>query len=60
MRASTAPPADQSGFTPTAVNGIDVRFRPPGGRRPDVLEVGLHGRHRPKVEAYWDGCLIMM
>jgi hypothetical protein len=60
MRASRSPPANLTGFTETAASGIDVRFRPPGGRTPDVLEVGLHGRRRPKVEAYWDGCLIMM
>ena len=39
--------------------GIDVLFRAPGGRSPEVLEVALHGRRR-KIEAYWDGCLIMM
>jgi len=27
-----------------------------GGRVPDMLEIGLHGRRRPRVEAYWDGC----
>jgi hypothetical protein len=25
-----------------------------------VLEVGLRGRRRPKVEAYWDGCLFAL
>jgi hypothetical protein len=25
-----------------------------------VLEIGLHGRRRPRVEAYWDGCLIAL
>jgi hypothetical protein len=25
-----------------------------------VLEVGMHGRRNPKVEAYWDGCLTAM
>jgi hypothetical protein len=25
-----------------------------------VLEIGLHGRRRPRVEAYWDGCLMAM
>jgi hypothetical protein len=60
MRASTTPPADQAGFLATTADEVDVRFRPPGGRCPDVLEVGLHGRRRPRVEAYWDGCLIMM
>ncbi len=42
------------------VAGIDVLFRAPGGRCPDVLEVAMRGRRNPKVEAYWDGCLLMM
>ena len=28
--------------------------------RPDVLEIGLRGRRRPRVEAYWDGCLFAL
>lgn len=59
MKASTSPPGDQTGFASIPAAGIDVRFRAPGGRSPDVLEVALHGRRR-KVEAYWDGCLTMM
>ncbi len=60
MRASTSPPDDPAGFTTLPAAGIDVLFRAPGGRSPDVLEVGLHGKRNPKVEAYWDGCLLMM
>ena len=60
MRASVAAPADQSGFVQVAGNGVDVRFRAPGGRCPEVLEIGMHGRRRPRVEAYWDGCLIVL
>jgi len=30
------------------------------GRVPDVLEIGLRGRRQPRVEAYWDGCLIAL
>ncbi len=41
--------------------GIRIRFRPlGGGLSPDVLEIGLYGRRRPKVQAYWDGCLMAM
>jgi hypothetical protein len=25
-----------------------------------VLEIGLGGRRRARVEAYWDGCLMAM
>ena len=60
MRASTSPPADPAGFATVATDGIEVLFRAPGGRYPDVLEVALHGRRSPRVEAYWDGCLLMM
>jgi hypothetical protein len=60
MQASTSPPDDQTGFTTTPTAGIDVLFRAPGGRSTDVLEVALHGRRHRRVEAYWDGCLIMM
>ena len=60
LKASLTTPPDLSGFTPLAANGINVGFRAPGGRYPDVLEIGLHGRKRPRVEAYWDGCLLVM
>jgi hypothetical protein len=60
MRASTSPPDDQAGFTSMTSDGIRVLFRAPGGRAPDVLEVALHGKRHPRVEAYWDGCLVMM
>jgi len=56
MRASMQKPADLAGFTQLHAAGVDVRFRSLGGRAPEVLEIGLHGRHRPQVEAYWDGC----
>jgi len=56
MQAATQRPADLSGFTRVAVDGIEVWFRAAAGRVPDVLEVGLRGRRRPRVEAYWDGC----
>ncbi len=40
--------------------GLRVYFRPMAGQRPDVLEIGLTGRRRPRVAAYWDGCLMAM
>jgi hypothetical protein len=60
LHAATEEPAGISGFAPVPGRGLEVWFRAPGGRTPDVLEIGLHGRRRPKVEAYWDGCLTMM
>jgi hypothetical protein len=60
MHAATERPAGLHGFSPVCEAGVEIRFRGVGGRLPDVLEIGLHGRHRPKIEAYWDGCLMAM
>jgi hypothetical protein len=56
MYAATAPPPGMSGFSPVHAAGLDVWFRIPSGRTPDVLEIGMRGKRRPRVEAYWDGC----
>jgi hypothetical protein len=56
MRAATVPPPGLSGFRLVHASGIDVWFRAPAGRLPDVLEIGLRGRRHPRIEAYWDGC----
>jgi hypothetical protein len=60
MHAATEPPPDLTGFAPAASDSLDIWFRAPGGRRPDVLEIGLRGRRRARVEAYWDGLLTAM
>jgi hypothetical protein len=60
FKVSSEPPDDSSGFTQTRAGGVDIRFRAPGGRFPDVLQIALHGRRTPRVEAYWDGCLFIM
>jgi len=57
MYAATEPPRDPSGFSPLYEAGLEIWYRIPGGRRPDVLEIGLRGKRRPRVEAYWDGCI---
>lgn len=44
----------------TGQDRVEVWFRAPAGRVPDVLEIGLHGGRRPRVEAYWDGCRIAL
>jgi hypothetical protein len=31
-----------------------------GAGAPGVLEIGLRGRRRPRVEVDWDGCLMAM
>jgi hypothetical protein len=64
MHAATAPPPALSGFAPvdaaTLPAGVAVYFRATAGLCPDVLEIAIEGRRRPKVAAYWDGCLMAM
>jgi hypothetical protein len=60
MHAATDLPQGMSGFSPAPADGLDIWFRAPGGTLPDVLEIALRGRRRPRVEAYWDGCLIAL
>ncbi len=62
MHAATEPPPGLSGFcaVPSAYVGLQIWFRAPAGRFPDVLEIRMRGRRRPRVEAYWDGCLFAL
>jgi hypothetical protein len=60
MHAATERPAGLSGFRLVSQAGVEIWFRAPAGRVPDVLEIGVRGRRRPRVEAYWDGCLIAL
>jgi hypothetical protein len=60
MHAATERPPGLSDFSLVSQADVDVWFRAPAGRVPDVLEIGLRGRRRPRVEAYWDGCRLAM
>jgi hypothetical protein len=62
LQAATEPPPGLSGFcaVPSAEAGVQIWFRAPAGRFPDVLEIGMRGRRRPGVAAYWDGCLFAL
>src|SRR5260221_13083591 len=55
MHAATERPASLCGFSLVSQADVDIWFRAPAGRSPEVLEIGLRGRRRPRVEAYWDG-----
>jgi hypothetical protein len=57
MHASTEPPPGLAGFSVVPHDSIEIWFRAPAGRVPEVLEISLRGRRRPHVEAYWDGCV---
>jgi len=60
VHAATERPPGLSGFRPVPHGEVELWFRAPAGRVPDVLEIGVHGRRRPRVEAYWDGCRIAL
>jgi hypothetical protein len=66
MHAATSRPAGVDGFAvvettgDTPATGVQVQFRRLGGQEPAVLEIGMQGRRHPKVQAYWDGCLMAM
>jgi hypothetical protein len=62
MYTSTEPPKGLTGFDAVsfAPVGVEIWFRAPAGRFPDVLEIELRGRRRARVEAYWDGCVIAL
>jgi hypothetical protein len=56
MHAATEAPASLAGFHRVPAARLELWFRALGGIEPDVLEIGLRGRRRPRIEAYWDGC----
>ena len=60
MHAATERPAGRDGFGRVEAAGLELWFLAPAGSRPDVLEIGMKGRRRPRVEAYWDGCLFAL
>jgi hypothetical protein len=60
VHAATEEPSGLSGFIRVQVAGIEVLFRPRAGRSPELLEIGLRGRRRPRVEAYWDGLRVAL
>ncbi len=60
MRAATQQPAGLTGFSAVPVPDVRLQFRPTAGTQPAVLEIALTGGRRPRVAAYWDGCLMAM
>lgn len=60
MHAATELPRGRDGFRRIDWPGLELWFLAPAGSQPDVLEIGLRGRRRPRVEAYWDGCLFAL
>jgi hypothetical protein len=60
MRAAASQPARKAGFRRIQADGLELWFSPPLGQLPDVLEIDLRGKRKPRVEAYWDGCLLAL
>jgi hypothetical protein len=60
MHAATLEPSGLAGFSRVQAAGIEVFFRAPVDRSPKVLEIGLRGRRRQRVEAYWDGLRVAL
>lgn len=57
MHATVQPPSELQGFRQIPTAGLELWFRAPVGTLPEVLEIGMRGKRRPRVEAYWDGCV---
>jgi hypothetical protein len=60
MHAATSRPCVDLPFRRVPHPDLEIWFRAPGDREPDVLEIGMHGRRKPKVEAYWDSCVVAL
>jgi hypothetical protein len=65
MHAALSQPQGLTGFVPVPAGAgqparLTVYFRAAGGLQPDVLEIAIQGKRRPRVAAYWDGCLMAM
>lgn len=60
MHAATSRPGRDVPFRRVPHPDLEIWFQAPGGREPVVLEIGMYGRRHPKVEAYWDGCLVAL
>ena len=60
MHADTERPPHLTGFSLVSRDQIDIWFCSPGGRVPDVLEIGVWGKRKPRVEAYWNGLRVAL
>ncbi len=54
LEAATEAPERE--FRPVGCDGFEVYLDAHLGRGPDELHVELHGRRRPRLAAYWNGC----
>lgn len=63
--ASTVEPPDAASYEPVGGDGVEVRYRlGPSphrpGQAPSELLLDLRGKRRPRLCAYWDGCVFQV
>ncbi len=58
LRVVTDAPADADRFDAVGADGLDVRYLGTARGRPDALTIELHGRRRPHLVAFKDGCAL--
>jgi hypothetical protein len=52
-------PGPSRRFTRLEAPGFEVWLDPGRSLMPDELVLEIRGRRRPRVEAYWDGCVFV-
>jgi hypothetical protein len=55
LRASTEAP-ERGAFRRVETEDIELFIAAGVRTLPEVLEIGVRGRRRPHIEAYWNGC----
>jgi len=56
LQASSEPP-DERPFRRVDAEGFELWLSAPGFEPPDELHLEVRGRRKPRVEAYWNGCV---
>jgi hypothetical protein len=64
LGAACAEPADRRGgvprsFRPIVVSDVTMHVSLGVRRPPEELHVDVRGRFRPRIEAYWNGCIFI-
>lgn len=54
---AASPPKDQFDYVAGEADDIEVRFLGGAGGGPNELQIELCGLFRPRLAAYWDGCV---
>ncbi len=55
LEASTDPPEDALSFRPVDAGDFLLFLHPALRTLPELLQIELHGKHHPHIEAYWEG-----